>query len=91
MVRSEEVEDVVSAPRGVNAIKTERASAGPAAVSVVVGRKTVVAVAVGGREAVTGVRLRFAVVLFGFLTAMFTAFAFPYPCSLERLGVASVP
>lgn len=70
MVRREDVEEVVSAPEGVNAIRTDSESAEEDPAGVREFCEVVVGVAVGGRDAVTGTRLRFAVDRFGFLMAI---------------------
>lgn len=70
MVRREDVEEVVSAPEGVNAMRTDNESAEEDPAGVRECCEVVVGVPVGGRDAVTGMRLRFAVDRFGFLTAI---------------------
>jgi hypothetical protein len=67
MVKSDDVEEVVSAPEGVNAIRTDSESADNDPVWFVVGVGRAVP---GESDAVTGMRLRFAVDRFGFLTAI---------------------
>jgi len=71
MVSREDVEDVVSAPEGVNAMRSESESAGCAVpIVVTVFDRGCWTEVVGGSDAVTGTRLRFAVDRFGFLTAI---------------------